>query len=81
MASVTVNQSELTRFYDDVAPLSDEERAMIARTDLSEDQYKAATGVPALWGDQRYSIRERICATVPAWPGSGTSGIWAAEML
>src|SRR5690606_23584037 len=31
-------------FYDDVVPLTDEERAMIARTDLSEAQLLEATG-------------------------------------
>jgi acetylornithine deacetylase/succinyl-diaminopimelate desuccinylase-like protein len=60
-------------FYDDVVPLSDDERAMIARTDLSEEQYQAVTGVPALWGDTRYSIRERIAAR----PTLDINGLWS----
>ena len=38
-------------FYDDVVALTEAERAMIAKTDLSEAQYQAVTGVPAVWGD------------------------------
>ncbi|MCA9873499.1 MAG: M20/M25/M40 family metallo-hydrolase, partial [Anaerolineales bacterium] len=49
-------------FYDDVVPLTAEERAMIAKTDLSEEQYKQSTGVTAVWGDASYTIRERISA-------------------
>lgn len=60
-------------FYDDVVPLSDDERAMIAKTDLSENAYKAVTGVPALWGDRRFSIRERIAAR----PTLDINGLWS----
>jgi acetylornithine deacetylase/succinyl-diaminopimelate desuccinylase-like protein len=60
-------------FYDDVVPLTDEERAMIAKTDLSEAQFKQATGVPALWGDQRYTIRERVAAR----PTLDINGMWS----
>ena len=60
-------------FYDDVVPLSDEERAMIAKNDLSEGQYKASTGVPAVWGDARYNIRERISAR----PTLDINGMWS----
>ncbi len=59
-------------FYDDVAPLSDEERAMLARNPLSEEQFRAATGVPASWGDARYSLRERVSAR----PTLDINGIW-----
>lgn len=60
-------------FYDDVVPLSAEERMMIARTDLSEEQYKASTGVPAIWGDAAYNIRERISAR----PTLDINGMWS----
>jgi acetylornithine deacetylase/succinyl-diaminopimelate desuccinylase-like protein len=60
-------------FYDDVVPLSDEERAMIAKTDLSEAQYQAVTGVPALWGDQNFTIRERLAAR----PTLDINGLWS----
>jgi acetylornithine deacetylase/succinyl-diaminopimelate desuccinylase-like protein len=60
-------------FYDDVAPLTPEERAMIAKTDLSEEQYKQSTGVTAVWGDQNYTIRERISAR----PTLDINGLWS----
>jgi acetylornithine deacetylase/succinyl-diaminopimelate desuccinylase-like protein len=59
-------------FYDDVVPLTAEERAMIAKTDLTEAQYKQSTGVPAVWGDANYSIRERISAR----PTLDINGMW-----
>mgnify|MGYP001256894257 CR=1 FL=1 len=60
-------------FYDDVVPLTAEERAMIAKTDLSEAQYKQSTGVTAVWGDANYSIRERISAR----PTLDINGMWS----
>jgi acetylornithine deacetylase/succinyl-diaminopimelate desuccinylase-like protein len=60
-------------FYDDVVPLTEAEREMIAKTDLSEEQYKATTGVPATWGDARYTIRERISAR----PTLDINGMWS----
>ncbi|HSO27129.1 MAG TPA: dipeptidase [Anaerolineales bacterium] len=59
-------------FYDDVVDLKPEERAMIARNPLSEAQFKEATGVPALWGDENYTIRERVSAR----PTLDINGIW-----
>lgn len=60
-------------FYDDVVPLTADERAMIAKTDLSEAQYIASTGVPAVWGDAAYNIRERIAAR----PTLDINGLWS----
>ena len=60
-------------FYDDVAPISQEERKMIAKTALSEGQFKEATGVPAVWGDKNYSIRERLSAR----PTLEINGLWS----
>jgi acetylornithine deacetylase/succinyl-diaminopimelate desuccinylase-like protein len=60
-------------FYDDVVELSQAERDMIAKTDISEAQYKQVTGVPALWGDQRFTIRERLAAR----PTLDINGIWS----
>ncbi len=59
-------------FYDDVVELSNEEREMIARTDLSVEQLREATGTPTDWGDQRYTIRERVSAR----PTLDINGIW-----
>lgn len=60
-------------FYDDVVPLTAEERAMIAQTDMSEEQYKQSTGVPAVWGDADFTIRERISAR----PTLDINGLWS----
>jgi acetylornithine deacetylase/succinyl-diaminopimelate desuccinylase-like protein len=60
-------------FYDDVVELSEAERAMIAKTDISEEQYKQVTGVSALWGDQRFTIRERLAAR----PTLDINGMWS----
>ncbi|NWF82070.1 MAG: dipeptidase [Chloroflexi bacterium] len=60
-------------FYDDVVPLTAEERAMIARTELSEAQLKQSTGVPAVWGDASYTLRERVAAR----PTLDINGLWS----
>ncbi len=60
-------------FYDDVAPLTDAERAMIAKTDMTDQQFMDATGVPAVWGDKNFSIRERISAR----PTLDINGLWS----
>jgi acetylornithine deacetylase/succinyl-diaminopimelate desuccinylase-like protein len=61
-------------FYDDVVPLSDEERAMVAKTELSAEQFKQSTGVPEIWGwDTEYSIRESISAR----PTLDINGMWS----
>lgn len=60
-------------FYDDVVPLTDDERKMIAKTDLSDEEYKAVTGVPGVWGDARFTIRERLAAR----PTLEINGLWS----
>lgn len=60
-------------FYDDVVPLTPEERTMIAKTDLTPEQFKQSTGVPAIWGDATYNIRERISAR----PTLDINGLWS----
>ncbi len=53
-------------FYDDVVPLTADERAMIAKTAMSEAQLKQATGVPAVWGNANYQHpRARFGAAHP----------------
>jgi len=60
-------------FYDDVVPLTDEERAMIAKTDLAPEQFKQSTGISEIWGDLEYLIRERISAR----PTLDINGLWS----
>ncbi|MFN2237325.1 MAG: dipeptidase [Anaerolineales bacterium] len=50
----------LPGFYDSVRPLSDEERAEIARLPKNEAWYLEHTGAPALWGEEKFSPDERV---------------------
>ena len=52
----------LPGFYDKVRPLSEEERAEIARLPKGADWLLEHTGVPALWGEAGYTPEERIGA-------------------
>lgn len=60
-------------FYDDVVPLTPEERAMIAKTNLTDEQFKQSTGIKAIWGDAAFNIRERISAR----PTLDINGLWS----
>ena len=46
---------------------------MIATNPLSEEQFQQSTGVPAVWGDERYTIRERVSAR----PTLDINGLWS----
>jgi acetylornithine deacetylase/succinyl-diaminopimelate desuccinylase-like protein len=63
-------------FYDDVVPLTDAERTEIAKTDMSEEELLAATGAPAPWGEEAFTIRERVSAR-PTLEINGLSSGWA----
>lgn len=52
------NTITVPSFYDDVVDLTKENREMIAKAGLTDNQFKDATGVPAVWGDKKYTIRE-----------------------
>jgi acetylornithine deacetylase/succinyl-diaminopimelate desuccinylase-like protein len=60
-------------FYDDVKPLTPAEREMIAKTNLTDEQFKESTGIKAIWGDKNYNIRERISAR----PTLDINGLWS----
>jgi acetylornithine deacetylase/succinyl-diaminopimelate desuccinylase-like protein len=76
-------------FYDDVVPLTADERAEIAKTAISEEQSKQSTGVPAIWGEAAYSIRERVAARptleinglLSGWTGPGPKTIIPAKAM
>jgi len=52
----------LPGFYDKVRALDAEERAAIARLPYSDEEWKAMTGAPALWGEKGFNTLERIGA-------------------
>ena len=60
-------------FYDDVVPLTEAERTMLAKVPLTEEHFIEATGVPAVWGDTNYTIRERVSAR----PTLDINGLWS----
>lgn len=49
----------LPGFYDDVLPLSDEERAEMARLPETEEEMAKVAGVSKLWGEKGYTAVER----------------------
>jgi acetylornithine deacetylase/succinyl-diaminopimelate desuccinylase-like protein len=76
-------------FYDDVVQLTETERAEIAKTAMSEEELLAATGVPAPWGVETFTIRERVSARptleinglVSGWTGPGPKTIIPARAM
>jgi acetylornithine deacetylase/succinyl-diaminopimelate desuccinylase-like protein len=65
-------------FYDDVVPLTDAERAEVAKTAISEAQALGNTGAPAIWGEAAYSIKERVSAR-PTMEINGMLSGWTGE--
>jgi acetylornithine deacetylase/succinyl-diaminopimelate desuccinylase-like protein len=59
-------------FYDDVAPLSKEEKDNFAKLPFSDDEYAKGLEVDALAGEKGYSTLERIWAR----PTLDCNGIW-----
>ena len=49
-------------FYDAVRPLSEQERAILAKFPLDEAAWLAETGAPEPWGDPDYTLVERLGA-------------------
>lgn len=60
-------------FYDDVVSLTEDERVMIEKSAMTDAQFREATGVPAVWGDENFTIKERVSAR----PTLDINGIWA----
>src|SRR5712691_2784100 len=59
-------------FYDEVRPLSDQERAEIARLPFDEVRYRRELGVDELWGEAGFSPLERVWAR----PTLEVCGLW-----
>ncbi len=62
----------IPNFYDDVLPIPQAEREMIAQIPFSEDKYKAAIDVDSLFGEEGYSTLERNSCR----PSFDVCGIW-----
>lgn len=52
----------LPGFYDPVRPLSEDERAEMARLPIADPHYLEQTGAPALYGEAGYTANERVGA-------------------
>ncbi len=59
-------------FYDDVVPLTDDDRAAFEALPFDEEEYRRTVGVPALVGETGYSVLERKGAR----PTLDVNGIW-----
>jgi len=60
-------------FYDDVADLTDDERAAIARVPFDEEEYLDNLGLEATFGEAGYTTRERVWAR----PTLEVNGMWS----
>ena len=59
-------------FYDQVRPVSEDDRAKIAAVPFDAAEYRERLGVPALYGEQGYSSQEQAWAR----PTLEVNGIW-----
>lgn len=65
-------------FYDEVVPLTDEERKALSVVPFTEAMLKAQTGADKLWGEPEFTARERIGAR-PTLEINGIWGGWTGE--
>lgn len=76
-------------FYDDVLPLSDEERAELKKTDWPLEAWSQATGLQHPWGEAQFTLRERVSARptlevngmVSGFYGDGAKTVLPAKAL
>ncbi len=59
-------------FYEDVQPLSPQEREALAQVPYGDEQLLHESGAPAAWGEQGYTVTERIGAR----PTLEINGMW-----
>jgi acetylornithine deacetylase/succinyl-diaminopimelate desuccinylase-like protein len=76
-------------FYDDVVPLSEQDRAELGKMPSSEEDLLRETGIPAAWGEAGYSLRERVGARptleinglLSGWTGEGSKTVLPAKAM
>jgi acetylornithine deacetylase/succinyl-diaminopimelate desuccinylase-like protein len=74
-------------FYDKVEPLTLAEREMLAHFPMDEDEWLRETGAPAAWGENEYTLVERLGARptldltglVGGYTGAGTKTVLPAH--
>ncbi len=65
-------------FYDDVAPLHDDQRAELARVPFSDDDFKRDAGVSETFGEAGYTVYEQVGAR-PTLEVNGMHGGYIGE--
>jgi acetylornithine deacetylase/succinyl-diaminopimelate desuccinylase-like protein len=83
------NSVAIPGFYDDVLSLSADEKAELAKQDIAEDTIKQTTGIPASWGEQGFTLRERLGARptleinglLSGWTGEGAKTVLPAKAM
>jgi acetylornithine deacetylase/succinyl-diaminopimelate desuccinylase-like protein len=79
-------------FYNNVRLLNEQERLELAKLPTNEEFYQKMTGVPEIWGDEKFSAGERVSARptievngiVSGFTGSGTKTVipaWAMAKI
>jgi acetylornithine deacetylase/succinyl-diaminopimelate desuccinylase-like protein len=66
------NHITIPGFYEDVAEISQEERALMAKAPYDEQEYKDELGVKKLWGEKNFTTNERTGIR----PTLEVNGIW-----
>lgn len=59
-------------FYDDVVPITDEERKALAAIPQTDEDFRREAQVKKLWGEKEYTFRERVGAR----PTLEINGMW-----
>lgn len=72
------NRVTIPGFYDDVVPLTPQERENFARYGMSDADLLAQTGSPAPWGEEGYTTAER-CGARPTLDVNGIYGGYSGE--
>jgi succinyl-diaminopimelate desuccinylase len=65
-------QVQIPGFYDDVVPLTPQEREQFAKLGASDQQFMEQVGVKAMWGEEGYTALERRWAR----PTYDINGLW-----
>ncbi|MCX5759496.1 MAG: dipeptidase [Candidatus Hydrogenedentes bacterium] len=85
----TGNRVTLPGFYDTVRPLDAGEREALARTPVTDDDWKTLAGVTALWGEKGYTATEctgarptlEVNGIVGGFTGDGAKTVLPARAL
>ena len=76
-------------FYDDVVPLTESDREALKETDIPGERLMQETGIPSPWGEEGYTLRERVGARptleinglLSGWTGEGSKTVLPAKAM